>query len=432
MKTFKFKYGEEKLGFSLPEDEILMVIEPNPMPPVEKSGGDIVRAALEKPIGSERLRDLVHPGETVCVVIPDVTRAWQSPSVYVPPVIEELTKAGVRDEDIVIISATGSHRKQTEEEYIVLVGEDVYRRIEIIDHDCKDEENLVDIGVTSFGTPVRINKRALECDHIVMTGGAILHFLAGYGGGRKYILPGIVGYETIMRNHSYSMNEGMGAGSNPEVRSGNMTPKNKIHMDMMEAAAMAKPLFIMNVVVDSDKRITHAFSGDYIQAHQAACEVVKQMDAVTIHEKADMVIASAGGYPKDINLYQTTKSVFNAVEAVKPGGVMIVVSECREGFGSKDTEAIIRNFPDMISREKDIRSKYTIGKFLGYRPAEIAEQVHFILVSDMDPALLAKTKIRPVATIEEALDLGRKLIEAEHPTITLMPYAANTLPMLDE
>jgi nickel-dependent lactate racemase len=430
MRTFRFKYGEGKIPFSLSSEEILMVIEPNPMPSVEKTGDEIVKEALDHPISSGKLRDLVKEGETVCVVVPDVTRAWQSPSVYVPPVIEELTKAGVKDKDIVIISATGSHRKQTEEEYISLVGADVNRRIEIIDHDCKDEDNLVQVGITSFGTPVWINKRALECDHIVMTGGAILHFLAGYGGGRKYILPGIAGYETIMRNHSYSMSEGMGAGSNPEVRSGNMTETNDIHQDMMEAAAMVKPLFILNVVVDSDKRITHAFAGEYIKAHRAACEIVKQMDSVTIQEKADLVIASAGGYPKDINFYQTTKSVFNAVEAVKPGGAMIIVSECREGFGSGDTEAIIRRFSDMLSREKDIRKTYTIGKFLGYRPAEIAEKVHFILVSSMDPTMFGTTKIKVVSTIGEAISLGRTLVNTENPSIALMPYAANTLPML--
>lgn len=430
MKKFDLKYGDDKISFAVPSDDILTVIKPSTMEKSEKAGLEIVEDALENPIDSDKLRDLIKEGDRVCVVIPDVTRVWQSPSVYVPPVIDELTEAGVRDEDIVIISATGSHREQTKEEHISLVGEEVYKRITVVDHDCKDDNNLVNIGTTSFGTPVLINKIAFECDHIVLTGGAILHFMAGYGGGRKYILPGIAGYETIMKNHSYSMNEGLGSGSNPETRSGNMTEKNNIHMDMLEAAVMVKPVFILNVVVDSSKKITHAYAGDYISAHKAACEIVKEMDTVTIQQKADMVIASAGGYPKDINFYQTTKTIFNAVEAVKANGTLIIAAENREGFGSVDTEYMITQFCDMLSTEKNIRKKYTIGKFLGFRPLEISEKVNLILVTSMDKEVFKNTKINVEANIEQAIDLGKSLMGMEHPTITVMPYGANTLPII--
>ena len=235
-----------------------------------------------------------------------------------------------------------------------------------------------------------------------------------------------------MHNHSYSMNEGMGSGTNPETRSGNMVEENIIHMDMMEAAGIVKPLFIMNVVVDGNKQITHAFSGDYIKAHEAACQVVKEMDTVAIDQKADMVIASASGYPKDINFYQTTKTVLNAVEAVKDHGTMIIVAENIEGFGSKDTEYIVTQFTDMLSREKDIREKYTIGKFLGYRPLEIAENVNFILVTSMDEKLFENTRISVVPTIDEAIDLGKAKMGLEDPSMIIMHYGANTLPIIEK
>jgi len=430
MKQFDLKFGKNTMSFSVAEKNILTVIKPNTMEKTDKSGSEVVREALNEPVGSKKLSELVKKGDTVCVVIPDVTRAWQSPSQYVPPVIDELTKGGVRDEDIVILSATGSHRKQSPEEHKILVGDDVQKRIRVVDHDCRDEDNLVNIGTTSFGTPLYMSKIALDCNHIVLTGGAILHFLAGYGGGRKYILPGIAGYKTIMKNHSYSMNEGLNSGTNPETRSSNMNEKNIIHMDIMEAARIVNPLFIMNVVVDGNKQITHAFSGDYIKAHEAACEVVKEMDTVTIDQKADMVIASASGYPKDMNFYQTTKTVLNAVEAVKEKGTMIIVAENIEGFGSKDTEFMITQFSDMLSREKDIREKYTIGKYLGYRPLEIAEKINFILVTSMDSELFKNTRISVVSTITEAIELGKKKMSIDDPSMIIMPYGANTLPII--
>lgn len=432
MKQFDFKFGRGTIPFSVPGKNILSVVKPNKMEKIEKPGMEVVRDALNNPIKSKKLSELVKEGDTVCVVVPDVTRAWQSPSLYVPPVIDELNKGGVRDKDIVILSATGSHRKQSEDEHKILVSEDVQKRIKVIDHNSKDEDNLVNLGTTSFGTPLFISKIALECDHIVLTGGAILHFLAGYGGGRKYILPGIAGYKTIMHNHSYSMNEGLNSGTNPETRSGNMVEENIIHMDMMEAAEIVKPLFIMNVVVDSNKQITHAFAGDYIKAHEAACEIVKEMDTVTIDQKADMVIASASGYPKDINFYQMTKTVLNAVEAVKDNGTLIVASENIEGFGSSDTEYIISCFSDMLSREMDIREKYTIGKYLGYKPLEIAEKVNFILVTSMKEELFESTKISVVSSIDEAIDLGKKKMGIDEPSMIIMPYGANTLPIVKE
>ena len=140
-----------------------------------------------------RPAELVKPGETVCIIISDVTRRWQSPETYIPILVEELEQAGIRDEDMLILSATGTHRTQTQEEHIGLVTQAVYDRIRVEDHVCTDQENLVHVGDTSRGTPVWLDKRAMACDHIVLTGGVVYHFMAGFGGGRKSVLPGISG-----------------------------------------------------------------------------------------------------------------------------------------------------------------------------------------------------------------------------------------------
>jgi nickel-dependent lactate racemase len=422
------KYGKEKFDFEFPEEHVIKEIVSNEIEVADLTQKKIVEKAIENPISSERLKDIVKEGDTVCVVIPDITRGWQSPDIYVPPVIEELKRGGVKDEDILIVSATGSHRSQTEEEYIKLVSEDVYKRIEVIDHDCKDEDNLVHVGTTSRGNIIKLNKRAMECDHLVLTGGVIYHFLAGFGGGRKYVLPGIAGYDTIMKNHSFSFNEGLGSGLNSYVKSGNMTDTNPIHSDMMEAASFVKPTFIMNTVIDANKKITHAFAGDYIKAHVEGVKVIETIDTIEIGEKAEMVIASACGYPKDMNLYQTTKTMFNAMEALEDKGIMILVSECSEGFGSKDTEYIIREFTNNLDREKDIRAKYNIGKGLGYSVCQNSKDYTMILVTSMDQELFENTEVKAVKTIDEALELAYEIKGRKDMKTYMMPHGANTLP----
>ncbi len=429
MSIYKMKYGKKYVEFEFDDQNVLNVIKPNQLDLPDLSGRECVVEALENPIASARLSEIVKSGDSVCVVVPDITRVWQSPNIYVPPIIEELNRGGVKDEDILIISATGSHRSQTDDEYKQLVSEDIFNRIKMIDHDSKDEDNLVYCGMTTYGTPVKLNKKALACDHLVLAGGAIYHFLAGFGGGRKYVMPGIAGYDTIMTNHSYSFNKGLGSGSNENVKSGNMSDTNPLHCDMMEAASFANPTFILNVVVSSDKKITHAFSGNYIKAHEAACKIVEAVDGVEIDEKAEMIIASACGYPKDINLYQTSKTLFNVVEAIKPDGVIIILSECSEGFGSDATEDMMTKFDNMLDREKDIRASYSIGKGIAYLECEYAEKYTFILVSEIEADQLKNTKIKAAKTIDEALNLAYSIKGTRNLKTIMMPDGANTQPI---
>lgn len=338
MAQHYMKYGDREFSVELGSGLIAAELHSNTVALPAKSALEHINDALDNPIGSPRLEEMLKPGQTVCIVVPDSTRLWQSPNVFVPAVVARLSKCGIRDADIRILTATGTHRPMSREEHIAIVSEDIYNRIGVVDHKCRESADMVKAGVTSHGTGVWFNRIALESDHIILTGGVVYHFLAGYGGGPKYLLPGIASYETIQRHHNLALNKGFGSGSNAAVRSANMESSNIFHTDLEEAALLAKPSFLLNVVVDDNYNIIKAVAGDMVQAHREACALVDAIDGVNVAERTPLVIASAGGAPKDINFYQTIKTLANALAVVSEGGTIIILSACTEGFGSPDTE----------------------------------------------------------------------------------------------
>ena len=418
MAQHYMKYGDREFSVELGNGLIAAELHSNAVALPAKSALEHINEALDNPIGSPRLEEMLKPGQTVCIVVPDSTRLWQSPNVYVPAVVAR------------ILTATGTHRPMTREEHIAIVSEDIYNRIEVIDHKCRDSADMVKAGVTSNGTEVWFNRFAMECDHIILTGGVVYHFLAGYGGGPKYLLPGIASYETIQRHHNLALNKGFGSGTNAAVRSANMETSNIFHADLEEAALLAKPSFLLNVVVDDNYNIIKAVAGDMVQAHREACALVDAIDGVNVAERTPLVIASAGGAPKDINFYQTIKTLANALAVVSEGGTIIILSACTEGFGSPDTQHQICDFDNMDAREKDLRENFSIGSYVGFLFAESAEKHNLIMVSSMNAADFAKTKIHITTTLDEALALAKKLNGGKDLRATLLPHGANTLPKL--
>lgn len=418
------KYGKEAFELNIENNNIKII---NSSLSTEIKGeADVLKFAIENPIGSQRLKDIVKPDEDVCIIIPDITRLWQKPFLYLPYVIRELEEAGVRDKNIHFISALGTHRKQTEEEHKLLIGEELFKRFKVVDHDSKDEENLKYVGTTTFGTKVFINKFALKCKHIILTGGIVFHDLAGFGGGRKAILPGISGYRTVMQHHALSLNSN-GSGSNSKVRTALMEG-NPFNEDMMEAAEFVKPSFLFNVIVDSEGNFAAAVAGDYIKAHKKGCEILTSMDSSHIEEKAEVVIASCGGYPKDIDLYQASKALSNALEAVVEGGTVILIAECIEGLGHMDMEHIFFNFNNNLEREQEVRREYTIAKFFAFIICEMAVKYNLVIVSSMEKEALKCCNITIAGTLEEALGYCNEAIEGAN-LIYLIPTAGSTLPV---
>ncbi len=428
MREFELKQGKGTIKFSINEKDIIGVIDNKPSTS-SKTEEEVIKEALQNPISSPNLKEIVKVGEKICIVIPDVTRLWQKSAVYLPFIVDELLQTGIVADDILFISATGSHRNQTEDEYRQLLGDKLYGKFNIIDHDCNDKDNLIYLGNTSFGTPVTINKKAMECDHIIITGGIVYHFLVGWSGGKKSILPGIASYETIMANHGLALNKNLEDGTRSEIKCGNIT-NNPVHLDMEEAVALVNPSFMFNVIMDSNGNISAAVAGHYLKAHEQGRKYVDKSDSVNIREKADLVIATAGGYPKDINFYQSSKLLLNSREAVKEGGTLIALTECSEGLGGDDdVRSILANYNTLLKREKSLRKRYTISKHIGCLACETAQIFNLILVSNLDAKFLENTRIKIVRTIDEALNLVYKE-KGRNLTTYIMPHGANTLPKL--
>ena len=425
VKTTKMKVGSAEVNIQIDENNLLGLIQSVGIRS-QKSEECIIQEALNNPIGSQRLNKLIKSEETVCIIISDITRAWQKPDCYLPYILQALSESGVKDENITFICATGSHRHQSKEEHQILLGKKLDNRFEVVDHDCKDEENLINLGTTSFGTPVIINKTAIQCDHIILTGAIVFHDLAGFGGGKKSILPGIAAYESIMANHKLSLGNNFGEGTNSLVCCGN-TENNPVHLDMLEAAAFVKPTFLFNVIIDEAGNIVNAVAGDYIKAHEAGQRLVAEADSCYIKEKADIVVVSAGGYPKDIDFYQASKALINAKEASKKDGFIILLAECIEGYGGVEVQQMLEGFSDNYSREKALRENFSIAKYTGYLIAEIAEEFNVILVSSLNSKLLRNANIQVTEDVNQALAMAiqQKGMDAK---IYLMPNGANTLP----
>lgn len=427
---YYLKYGDREFKVNLPDGQIKLVLNPNPVDLPERTPRELIEEALDNPIGTDRIENIVKPGEKVCIVISDSTRSWQNPGMILEVLMDRLSPAGIRDEDIVVISARGTHRAQTDAELRKLVGDRIYDRVKVVDHDSTDESNLTYMGMTNRGTPVRLNSIAVGSDRVILIGAVLHHFLAGFSGGRKSVIPGIAARDTVQANHSLSLNAGPGSGGNPLVRSGSMED-NPLHLDMLEGALMLDPCFIINVVADDSYRTLKAFAGDMVKAHAAACQMVDEMNSVDIDRQYPVVIASAGGYPKDINVYQPLKTLCHMLECTEPGGVMIMLSESREGFGSPETEKQIKGYDNMEDREKALRERYSIGAHTGYLFADTAEKYTFIYVTDLDASNFAKTKMHIVHTLDEALELASKLCGGKLPgDVLLMPNGSVTLPRL--
>ena len=307
------------------------------------------------------------------------------------------------------------------------MGPQVHARVPVYDHCAHDRKELLYLGDTDSGTPVWLNRKAAEADRVVLTGGIVYHFLAGWGGGKKALLPGVAGYETIMKNHSLAFNRCGEPGLNPAVRAGRMEG-NPCSEDMSHGAALLGPDSLVSCVVDDRKgRIARVFAGDYIEAHREGCRFVEEYFGAKIDRQLELVIASAGGYPKDIDLYQSYKAIYNAAGALKRGGTLLLLSECREGMGNRDFERMLLDFSSPSEREAELRRGYTIGGHQAYHTSLLAQEYDILLYSSLPPGAAAAAGMRPVHSLKEALSFIRRKHGPE-PQFYLMPRAATVLP----
>jgi nickel-dependent lactate racemase len=316
----------------------------------------------------------------------------------------------------------------TRDEFVELCSSEVCHRVRVVNHDCRDTENMVPLGQTSRGTNVSVNRIVAEADKVILTGGVIYHYMVGYGGGRKSIMPGVSSLQTIQESHLHAMCEKVGDGSNP-VCANMATRGNPAHDDMMDVASFVNPDFIVNVVPNLDGEICGVFAGNWVSAWLEATKLVDEIFGVDIEEKADIVICTAGGYPKDINLYQTQKTIDNASYAMKKGGASIILAECPD-ISEPGEYFDWFNIADRVEMEKAVRGNYLISGWVAVRQREYADKGAIILLTRPENQELArKAEVSPVASMEEALALAYNACGTDKPKVTIMPQGANTFPI---
>lgn len=430
MQQFTLKYGRGTVNFEIPKEQLLEVVLGSDYPALEDLQG-AYKYALEHPIDSPPLREIVKKGDKVAITVSDITRAWQKNYLTLPILINTLNEAGVPDENITIVIAVGGHRQNTEQEFIELCGQEVFYRVKIVNHDAWDTENMVYCGKTSRGTEVSINRIVAEADKVILTGGIIYHYMVGYGGGRKSIMPGVASIKTIQQSHLWSLGPDLGSGSNPMSVS-KCTYGNEAHEDMTEVAAFAKPDFLINTVPNPAGDICGVFAGNWITAWVKGTQLVDEIYGIQIQEEADIVIATAGGYPKDINLYQTGKTMDNAYYALKKGGVAIILSECPDITEPQEFTQWFK-YETIYDLEKALRANFTIPGWVAFREVECSQKGTFILLTKEENFEFAKkAKLIPVSNMEDALKIAYEKCGTANPKVTVMPQGANTFPILKD
>ena len=430
MKKYTLPMGKGFEEIPLPEEKVIYDINGNP----SEVCADVEQAVLEairNPIGTEPLRQIVAAGEKVAIVISDITRLCGT-SIFLPIIIEELNSVGVKDEDITFVVATGTHRGHTPEEDEIVCGKNIASRIRIVQHDSRNKSELVHLGVTSSGNSVAVNKYAAEADRVIITGGVSLHPFAGFGGGRKAVMPGISAYDSIMHNHAMSMSPVEGGGCN-KACDASLLEGNPVHKDMVEACGLLNPDFLLNTVYTPGGEISEIVAGHWYDAWEKGCKDLLAMSGVEIEQLADVVIASAGGYPKDLNLYQATKCHMNAQFAVKKGGIMIFTLDCPDiKEPAVFTDCFSRN--DLEQFEKDIRANFTIPAFVAFKSRSIISDVTAYLVTRSENFdFVRRTGHIPCKSLEEAWNLAQERLAAQGRkdyTVTIMGHASATLPIL--
>jgi nickel-dependent lactate racemase len=425
---YQVPFDKGELTFDLPPGWRGTVVESRSVPVIEDVPAAVIEA-ITNPINSPPLRNLAAPGDTVCIVFTDITRA--SPDhLLVPPVLGELEMAGVRDEDITLLCGIGLHRPSTLEEKISKLGHAVVDRYRVIDNEPQNRDALVDLGTTDSGIPLSVNRVAYEADLVIATGIVEPHQYAGYSGGRKTLAVGAAGEAMIAYTHGPRMVD------HPGTRLGRIEG-NPFHEAVTVAARRAGLRFIINVVQDDQKQVVYVRAGEPEAAFQELVEFAKTIYEVPVPQQYDVAIAGVG-FPKDANLYQASRAAsylfFAPTPVVKPGGAYIIPAPCGEGAGDGVGEqrflAAMQGAPDVQTILDDARRYgYPPGQQRAFVMAKVLEQNEVLIVGAEEPDLIRSAKFHSEPTMADALHaVSRKLGNALD--VLIVPHALLTLPIV--
>lgn len=418
-REFALAYGNTSINFVADDDRFAVISDAaTSAPPLT----DVqIGAAFDSPIASPPLDEIAGSDDTVLIVVSDATRATASARI-VNLVVRRLIQAGVSPANIAIIFATGIHRGVTEEEKRDLLSPFIVQRIRTLDHDAYDEVKLTSLGMTTRGVPVEVNSALREFKRVILTGGIGFHYFAGFTGGRKSVCPGLASAKTIEATHMLAFDFEQG-GRKTGVGTG-LLDGNAVHEECERVAELAEPAFSINTVVDEKQRAVNIFCGDWRLAHRAGCEHYLQRHSFAIPKKRDVVIASCGGFPHDINLIQAHKALDMAAHACNDGGTIVLLAECRDGLGRSD---FLKWFaaPDSRALENRLLDGYEVNGQTAWALLTKAERYRICLLSELRDEQVEKMRMTPVRSIAEALD------HAGASEGYVMPRGAAVLPRIE-
>lgn len=399
MQEMQLAYGAGTVNLAFAEDRFA-VLGPNAAPRQPLSDLEIGQA-FDAPIESDALEELLTPGETVLIVASDATRATASAQL-INLLVRRVIQQGVSPADIAIIFANGIHRPTTAVEKQALLTPFIVQRIKVIDHNAFDEKQLTLIGETERGTPVELNRALTEFSRVILTGGINFHYFAGFTGGRKSVCPGLASARTIEATHMLALDFVRG-GRRSGVGIG-MLEGNAVHEECERVAALIGPAFSINAIVDERGRATQVFAGDWRAAHREACEQYLREHSTRIAEKRDVVIASCGGYPYDINLIQAHKTLEMAAVACKEGGTIVLLAECRDGLGRAD---FLKWFDskNAVALESRLRESYEVNGQTAWSLLSKAERFRVVLVSQLAEEDVIRMRMTPARSLDDALEI---------------------------
>jgi len=416
----KIPYGETYQQAIIKKKNVLGIIQLKDGVQVSNEKKE-VKKALMSPIESSELKSIVKfKDKKIVIVINDITRPTPT-KILINAITNELKEVGIDDNNIQLVVATGSHRPNNKKELEMMIGKENVERFKIENHCCTDENNLKYIGTTKRGMPVYINKTVAEADIKILTGVIVPHHTAGFSGGRKSIIPGVAGFNTLKIHHSLPIRP-----YNPAMGEIDLNP---FHQEALEAAKMVGVDFILNVVQNSRKETVAVVAGDLEAAHKKGVEISRKISEVEIPELADIVVTSPGGYPRDINLYQSQKAVSVAEKVVKEDGVIILVSECRKDIEKNDF--LIWMKQALSPEEIIIRFKkegYSVGsnKAFMFARAIIKNQI-IVVTKNISEEMLNSMFMQKATSLNEAIEKAFK-IRGETSKVIFLPNAISVIP----
>lgn len=416
MKEVAFHYGKGKISHSFDDGELIAVLESsinNYVPEADEA--ELIKKAMTTPTGSPCLSSLAAGKKNITIIASDHTRPVPS-KLIIPQMLREI-REGNPDADITILIATGCHRDTTHEELVAKFGEDIVNHEKIYVHDCDEEENLVNIGTLPSGSACEINRLAVEDDLLVAEGFIEPHFFAGFSGGRKSVLPGVASRSTVLGNHCSEFI------NNRNAKTG-ILEGNPIHEDMLWAAKQARLAYVVNIVLNADKKVIYAVAGDVEAAHKRGTDFLMELCEVKA-TPADIAISTNGGYPLDQNVYQAVKGMTAAEATVKQGGVIIMIARSNDGIGGDHFYRQLADEPDIdrtmelfLSRGKD---KTVPDQWQTQVLLRVLKKATVIYISEMEDETIAKMHMIPARDIGDAMAKAKGILKSENVTVTAIP-----------